>query len=126
MIDSQQRMINAQAERISKLNSDVRELQRKLDLADSRWQAEIDRIRPAHDYYMKIQQLCRENDAIMSAWQSFVATVMLVEEEADQKLSRYSRPETVYDPEFSKEVGAKYHEREGRKKKTTLSPERLP
>ena len=75
--DNIQRMIDTQAAHITRLNKEVK----RLGEENSRLLHENRQLRPAHDYYMLIQKHAIADDTIMSAWQSFIATMSLVFEE---------------------------------------------
>jgi hypothetical protein len=73
-------MIARQGELITKLNTEMKELHRRLEIAEQ-WE-------PAARYYINIQKLALADEEVMEAWQEFLIVLKLKEHDAEAILER--------------------------------------
>lgn len=113
-MDSDKRMIDTQARLITRLNKEIEQMQIQFGKAE----LEVERLRPAHDYYMMIQKFALERDSVMFAWQHFLTILKIAMDDAEGENERvkrhYQNPfvggsptsmfPTTYDPEFTQDV----------------------
>jgi hypothetical protein len=93
-MDSDKRMIETQARLITRLNKEIAEMQIQFGKAE----LEIERLRPAHDYYMMIQRYCLENDSVFFAWQNFITVLKIATDDAEGENDRVRQHHTYFSP----------------------------
>jgi hypothetical protein len=76
-------MVEAQAQRITKLNDQIKQLKAERD----RIRFENENIKVAANYYMNMQKMIQNSEAVMEAWKDFLLVLHIHDSDADAKIS---------------------------------------
>ncbi len=84
-------MIEAQAKIISRLNDDVKQFKNRALAAE----AKVDLHKQSHEYYMMIQDACRDHETVRAAWDQFLLVVKMCTEDEVVGLTTSEYPDQL-------------------------------